>query len=206
MEPDADRTARRVELLDAADRVIKARGPEASMTAIAAEAGITKPILYRHFGDKSGLYRALAERYIQPVVDAVRTTLAEPGVRRERAAATVDAYLAFIEANPQIYRFLMHRAYVEDAAAHSVVSEFVRRIGAAIAQTLRDEFALTPQQEQAAEAWGHALVGMMQVASDWWLATRPMPREAFVEHMVGLLWDGLGNLELAGRAHASAST
>ena len=176
------------------------------MTAIAAEAGITKPILYRHFGDKGGLYRALAERYVQPVVDAVRATLGAPGDRRERAAATVDAYLAFIEANPQIYRFLMHRAYVEDAAAHSVVSEFVRRIGAAIAQTLRDEFALTPQQEQAAEAWGHALVGMMQVASDWWLATRPMPREAFVEHMVGLLWDGLGNLELAGRAHASAST
>ncbi|MFC7511784.1 TetR/AcrR family transcriptional regulator [Streptomyces thermocarboxydus] len=46
----ADR--RRRELLEAADRVVLRDGPGASMNAIAAEAGITKPILYRHFGDK----------------------------------------------------------------------------------------------------------------------------------------------------------
>lgn len=46
----ADR--RRRELLEAADRVVLRDGPQASMNAIAAEAGITKPILYRHFGDK----------------------------------------------------------------------------------------------------------------------------------------------------------
>ena len=40
------------------------------MNVIAAEAGITKPILYRHFGDKGGLYRALAERHqIPPSVE-----------------------------------------------------------------------------------------------------------------------------------------
>jgi len=56
----ADR--RRRELLEAADRVVLRDGPQASMNAIAAEAGITKPILYRHFGDKNGLYAALAAR------------------------------------------------------------------------------------------------------------------------------------------------
>ncbi len=35
------------------------------MEVIAAEAGITKPVLYRHFGDKDGLYEALAERYVK---------------------------------------------------------------------------------------------------------------------------------------------
>lgn len=54
---------RRRELLDAADRVVLRDGPGASMNAIAAEAGITKPILYRHFGDKGGLYSALAKRH-----------------------------------------------------------------------------------------------------------------------------------------------
>src|SRR5690242_9730536 len=51
---------RRRALLEAADRIILREGPEASMAAIASEAGISKPILYRHFGDKSGLYQALA--------------------------------------------------------------------------------------------------------------------------------------------------
>ncbi|BFO19525.1 hypothetical protein SHKM778_59130 [Streptomyces sp. KM77-8] len=51
---DQQRSAerRRRELLEAADRVVLRDGPGASMNAIAAEAGITKPILYRHFGDK----------------------------------------------------------------------------------------------------------------------------------------------------------
>ena len=60
---------RRRELLEAADRVVLRDGPEASMNAIAAEAGITKPILYRHFGDKSGLYRALAKRHTDALLD-----------------------------------------------------------------------------------------------------------------------------------------
>ncbi|MEV1243105.1 TetR/AcrR family transcriptional regulator [Nonomuraea sp. NPDC050022] len=63
---------RRKALLDAADRVILREGPEASMAAIAAEAGITKPILYRHFGDKSGLYEALADRHVRTVIAQLR--------------------------------------------------------------------------------------------------------------------------------------
>nr|MBO2503962.1 TetR family transcriptional regulator [Thermoanaerobacterales bacterium] len=44
--PRRDRSERRAELLDAAERAIRRTGPKASMDEIAAEAGITKPILY----------------------------------------------------------------------------------------------------------------------------------------------------------------
>ena len=104
----ADR--RRRELLEAADRVVLRDGPQASMNAIAAEAGITKPILYRHFGDKGGLYRALAKRHTDALLDALRAALDAPAERRERVEATLDTYLAAIEARPQVYRFLMHPA------------------------------------------------------------------------------------------------
>ncbi|MBI0378905.1 helix-turn-helix transcriptional regulator, partial [Streptomyces albiflaviniger] len=66
---------RRKELLEAADRVVLRDGPEASMNAIAAEAGITKPILYRHFGDKGGLYRALAKRHTDALLASLRAAL-----------------------------------------------------------------------------------------------------------------------------------
>jgi len=49
------------------------------MASIAAEAGISKPILYRHFGDKSGLYQAVAERHTRALMDAVRTAFLRPG-------------------------------------------------------------------------------------------------------------------------------
>ncbi|MFE3096872.1 TetR family transcriptional regulator [Streptomyces sp. NPDC059248] len=117
---DRDRSAaeqRRRELLEAADRVVLRDGPGASMNAIAAEAGITKPILYRHFGDKGGLYRALAKRHTDALLEALREALDAPADRRERIAATLDTYLAAIEARPQVYRFLMHPAEAATATA-----------------------------------------------------------------------------------------
>ena len=70
---------RRALLLAAADRVVQRDGPDASMNVIAAEAGITKPILYRHFGDKGGLYRALAQRHIEELLERLRAALVTRG-------------------------------------------------------------------------------------------------------------------------------
>src|SRR3954451_18952970 len=83
------RPSKRDELLAAADRVVQREGSAATMNLIAAEAGITKPILYRHFGDKVGLYRALADRHIELLLDRLREALATRGGLRARTRATV---------------------------------------------------------------------------------------------------------------------
>ncbi|CAM5639182.1 putative HTH-type transcriptional regulator [Streptomyces hirsutus] len=95
----ADR--RRRELLEAADRVVLREGPHASMNAIAAEAGITKPILYRHFGDKGGLYAALAQRHTDALLASLRAALDAPADRRERVENTLDTYLAAMNCGPR---------------------------------------------------------------------------------------------------------
>src|SRR5437764_251394 len=125
---------RRRELLEAAERIVLRDGPDASMNAIAAEAGITKPILYRHFGDKGGLYRALAVRHTDALLDNLRTALDAPVLRRDRVEATLDAYLVAIETRPQVYRFLMHPAEQQgqaesgfDVGRHS--APLLRRLG-----------------------------------------------------------------------------
>src|SRR5438067_6342894 len=105
---------RRAQLLEAADRVIRRDGSAASMNHIAAEAGITKPILYRHFGDKGGLYRALAARHIDDLLIRLRTALATHGGLAARSRATIDAYLTSVGEAPQVYRFLLERAAVEE--------------------------------------------------------------------------------------------
>ena len=185
------RAARRRELLDAADRVIRADGPSASMDRIAAEAGITKPILYRHFGDKGELYRCLAERYVEPVMGALVPALSQAGNPRRRLWAAVDAYLGFIESEPQTYRFLMHRALGERDEARATVSDFVLRVGREVAAAIREELERRGMDVAPAEAWGHGIVGMVQVAGDWWLQQCAMPRQEFVDHLVALAWDGL---------------
>ena len=190
----AERAARRIELLDAADRVIRTAGPTASMRAIAAAAGITKPILYRYFGDKGGLYAALAERYLEPLVGTVRAALsaAQPD---DRVRATVDAYIRFIEDNPQIYRFLLHRALPEQPEAAAAVSAAIHRLGLEVAAVLRAEFTLDESAATALEGLAHGIVGMVHAAGDWWIADRPLPREELVEHLSALLSGGLAVLQ-----------
>ncbi|UNO38573.1 TetR family transcriptional regulator [Streptomyces sp. MST-110588] len=191
---------RRRELLEAADRVVLRDGPDASMNAIAAEAGITKPILYRHFGDKGGLYRALAVRHTDALLDGLRSALDAPVPRRDRVESTLDTYLAAIEARPQVYRFLMHPAEQEqpadqgfDVGRHS--APLLRRLGEELAKVIGERLDLGPGGEELARVWGHGIVGMMHAAGDWWLRERPCSRAQLVQHLADLLW---GRLAAAG--------
>lgn len=195
---------RRRELLEAADRVVLRDGPGASMNAIAAEAGITKPILYRHFGDKGGLYRALAARHTDALLDALRAALDAPAERRARVEATLDTYLAAIEARPQVYRFLMHPAEGGtggdgggfDVGRHS--APLLRRLGEELAAVVAERVDLGPDGERTARVWGHGIVGMMHAAGDWWLGERPCSRQELVRSLADLLW---GRLATAGDLH-----
>ncbi|MFD5558703.1 TetR family transcriptional regulator [Streptomyces sp. NPDC127068] len=194
----ADR--RRHELLEAADRVVLRDGPGASMNAIAAEAGITKPILYRHFGDKSGLYAALAQRHTDALLSSLRTALDAPAERRERVEATLDTYLAAIEARPQVYRFLMHPAEggapvdgAFDAGQHS--APLLRHLGEELARVIEERLDLGPDGDRLSRVWGHGIIGMMHAAGDWWLGERPCSRAELVRSLADLLW---GRLAAAG--------
>lgn len=187
---------RRRELLDAADRVVLRDGPGASMNAIAAEAGITKPILYRHFGDKGGLYAALAERHTDALLEALRAALDAPAERRRRVEATLDTYLAAIEARPQVYRFLMHPSEGSsqgeagfDVGRHS--APLLRRLGEELAKVIEERLDLGPEGQLLARAWGHGIVGMMYAAGDWWLGERPCSRADLVRSLTDLLWGRL---------------
>jgi len=185
------RANRREELLDAADRVVRARGSSASMNDIAAEAGITKPILYRHFGDKGGLYRALADRYIGMLRERLTAALLTRGGLRARTRATVDTYLASIEELPEVYRFLVQRAAFEEPGVGAEVANFVRRFGEDLAVGLQHEPQLAGITAQASAIRANAIAGMVQQTGDYWLDQPGLPRATVVDELTSLLLDGL---------------
>jgi AcrR family transcriptional regulator len=185
---------RRAQLLAAADRAVQREGSAASMNVIAAEAGITKPILYRHFGDKGGLYRALAERHIDSLLERLRTALLTRGGLRARTQATVEAYLASVEEQPQIYRFLVERAAAEVPDVRGQVVGFVRRFGDELAAGIASEPELAGIDPQRAVIWAHAIAGMVQSTGDWWLDHPEVPRAQVVDELVALLWDGFSGV------------
>ncbi|SEL92273.1 TetR family transcriptional regulator [Streptacidiphilus jiangxiensis] len=191
--PDrADRADRREELLDAADRVIRREGPRASMNAIAAEAGITKPILYRHFGDKNGLYRALAERHSSTLLTRIHEALEAPLGRRELVENVIDTYLASIESAPQVYRFLAHPDPASEGLSPAgPLAPTLQAIATELSAAIAGQIDLGPDRALLAEAWGQAITGMVLAGGDWWLEQRDYPRERMVQTLADLLWGRL---------------
>ncbi|MEU9132559.1 TetR family transcriptional regulator [Kitasatospora sp. NPDC048540] len=182
---------RREQLLNAADRVVQREGPGASMNAIAAEAGITKPILYRHFGDRNGLITALTERHTSGLLAAVRAALNEPLERRDRVEHVLDTYLAAIESRPQVYRLLTHPEAGDPTGAGQALAPALRQIAEEITRAVQTQVDLGADGPLLSEVWGRAVTGMVLAAGDWWLEQRPCPRARMVRALADLLWGRL---------------
>jgi AcrR family transcriptional regulator len=185
------RKRRRDELLDVADRVVQARGTGVSMDEIAAEAGITKPVLYRHFGDKDGLYEALTRRYVDELTHALKPAVATDDPR-SRLAAAIDAYLSYVEREPERYRFLLHAG--EQPRTAPIVAEFRRRHIADCAFTSVENLEKAGLDPGFAEPWSQCVNGMVRAAGSSWLESRALPRGLLVQYLTTILWDGYGAL------------
>ncbi len=195
---DARRAARRAELVDAAIAVVRRDGPGASMDRMAAEAGVTKPILYRHFGDRAGLVAAIAEHAFALVSGALDRALAADATPRELVTATIDAYLSFIESDADLYRFLVHRTISETADPSAVLNDYLWRVGRRIALVLGEGLRAAGLDSGPAEPWAFALVGMVHATGDWWLERGTLPRSRVTQYLTTLACDGLPNLDAAG--------
>jgi AcrR family transcriptional regulator len=180
------RMARRLELLEAAIEVIRREGPTASMDEIAAQAGITKPIVYRYFGDRSGVYQAVAEQYCADLTSRFQTAVSTSRDLRANVVTAIDAYLAFVQDDPQVHQFLLHPQHATRPAV-----TFGYHVGESISDLLRQRLEAAARDTAPAGPWGHAIAGIVQAASTWWLVHPEVPRAQLVEHLSTLLWDGL---------------
>jgi AcrR family transcriptional regulator len=194
--PRRTREERREELLDAAERAIRRSGPQASMEELASEAGITKPILYSHFGDRAGLAEALAERtsdmLISTLAESLRSAV-RTGNPRLVVSSAFEAFCSFIEAEPSIYRFLVRSAL---DTPNPVTSHLVTSIATEISRQLTRALELADADPAPAEAWGLAIVGMGFVGAEWWITGRTMSKAEVVEHLTSLVWSGLAGAGL----------
>jgi AcrR family transcriptional regulator len=194
-------------LLDAAERAVRRIGPHASMDELAAEAGVTKPILYSHFGDKAGLVTALAERVAGQLNRAVIGELAmprqpTPQAPREVVAATIAAFCTFIESEPELYRFLVQTVLHQPrSSGPRVAGDISKEIAVSLGSGLRRAGA----DSGAAELWATAIVGMTIAGAGWWLERRSMSKDDMVEYLTQLLWSGLSGAGLRQATAAEAA-
>ncbi|WP_410607834.1 TetR/AcrR family transcriptional regulator [Amycolatopsis sp. lyj-109] len=187
------RIARRKEFVEAALRALDTHGPDLGMEDVAAEAGVTKPVLYRHFDDKADLYVALGQRgteiLFERLIPAINAELAP--VPRIRMA--LDAFFTVIEEHPNLYRLLAH-GRPEKPVSSDVVAEDKELIATALTALLGDYMRMFNMDSGAAEPWAHGIVGMVQNTGEWWLDRRSMSRDAVVEYLTQIIWAAIDGL------------
>jgi AcrR family transcriptional regulator len=187
------RAERRAEMVQAAMTAVRTHGPGVSVAEIAAAAGITKPVLYRHFDDRSDLQSAVGRQAAAMLMARIDPALQIDGDMPEVIHGIVDAFLSGIEEEPELWRFVVHHP-IERAPGADVVDDAREQIARLLTTLLVRRLGATGRDTAGAEVWAQGLVGMVQSAGDWWLERRPMSRAALTGYLTSIIWGGLSQV------------
>lgn len=161
------RSQRREQIVSAATRAFAKNGFAATnLDDIAAEAGISRAILYRHFDSKTDLYQVVLDSACQRVIAATGADqFTEHSVAGLLAAAAED---------PAGFRLLFHHSIHEPEFRHAM-DQFHADMTAAAHKHLTAEIP-----DPAWAAWAAALVPTVAIAAvtAWLDAGRPDPDHA----------------------------
>ncbi len=187
------RSARRAQLLRAAQEIFVAQGYHAAaMDDIAERAGVSKPVLYQHFPSKLELYLALLEHHVEALVVAVQDAMASTTDNKARVRGAITAYLDFVDGEGEAYRLVFETDLRNDPAVRERVESMTARCVDAIASTIAADTQL-PGDEARLLSVG--LAGLAEVGARWWLLDGgdhgPVARERAVDLLVGLAWRGI---------------
>lgn len=175
-KPRLPATERRSTILEAGGRLFGERGYEGTTLAdVAAAAGVTKPIVYRHFGSKQGLYLALLERHRHDLPTAAGS--APSGAPEDQALRSMlSVWLDYVEAHSYAWRMLFRDTgggpEIEDlrlevqVRAREVMADLIRA----------NNRASIPDQE--VEPLAELMRMGMASLVVWWMEHPSVPREA----------------------------
>lgn len=184
--------------MDAAVAAIRRHGAGVGMDEVATQAATSKTVVYRHFTDRADLHLAVCGRVAEVLLAAIGTAMATAAGPRATLAAGIDAYLRLVEADPELYRFVVHQPLVGAAARNDPVSHLVSLLGGRAAEVVAAQLARAGGDTAPATPWGHGIVGMVHAAADHWLThPSPMTRDELATHLTDLAWAGLSGVVVA---------
>ena len=105
------RAVREQQMLDAAVQMFSLKGyHETSMDAIAAEAQISKPMLYLYYGSKEELFGACLNREMARFIDAVRSDIDVEQSPKDLLRNTIVSFFSYIGENRASWIVLYQQA------------------------------------------------------------------------------------------------
>ena len=216
---DQHRAQRRAELVNATIQAIRSHGAGVGMDEIAATAGTSKTVIYRHFTDRTGLYAAVVEHVDEHLRISLARALTRPAViaavggpadtdgttsggtvGRDVLEAAIDIYLDLVERDPALYRFIVAAPILDpdDNRSHLDAGGLPVRVTARMTEILDGGLGAAGHPTETAAIWAAALVGMVRAAADEWLrpgsAVNGRSRAELCATLTDLAWRGLADL------------
>jgi AcrR family transcriptional regulator len=170
---------RRTLIVEAAGRLFGERGYDGTrIDEIAAAAGVTKPIVYRHFGSKRDLYLSLLDRHRDDLAGFVASMPTE-GSTEERLRSVLDTWLDYVEARSYAWKMLFRDAGggPEIAARRREVHARARAVLVEVIRSL----ATAPPKRRELEPLAELISMGMAALVLWWIEDAAVSRAAVLD-------------------------
>jgi AcrR family transcriptional regulator len=179
---------------DAATDLFAERGyGGASIEEIARRSGVTPPVVYDHFSSKLDLYRSLLESNFAALRSIWGGEFPGGDPPAQRAGRAIDAWFAYVEANPAASK-LLFRQPSGDPKAEAVHAEVSAGSRAEVmklftAEPGAEELTGSVAKEGMEMAWV-VMRGVLQGLALWWVDHPGVDRERVVATAMNSLWIG----------------
>jgi AcrR family transcriptional regulator len=185
---------RRQQLLDIGRRLFAERGFEGtSIEEVAAQAGVSKPVVYEHFGGKEGLYAVVVDREVERLLSMATTLLLEGANTREKYEAAAVQLLKYIEDNADGFRILVRDS--NPGSGTGTYGTLLSDIAGQVEYILADFLDARGRDPKAAPLYAQMLVGMVAFTGQWWLDARKPKLEEVASNLIDLAWNGLSQID-----------
>ncbi len=176
-------TERRASIEEAAARLFARHGyATTTVEQIVAAAGVSKPILYRHFESKRELYRRLLERRRDELAIApIERLLQADGPLEARIAAMLDTWFEHVEQHPDSSR-LLFEDITDDAELRALQQDLRARQRAADLALMRE--LGPPLSEEELAPLGEVIRSSLTGLALWRLDRPEVPRATVVGAML----------------------
>ncbi|GAA4111667.1 TetR/AcrR family transcriptional regulator [Knoellia locipacati] len=187
------REDRERQLLDVAEAVFADHGyQDTTMELIAAEAGITKPVIYDHFGSKENLLVAVVARAREDLLSSTKTALdAIPAHSpvEDYFRAGVRSFMEFFERRRGSFR-----VYMQESAVAVVAGQDIEMVRQAQARDIAERFGDIPQIAAYPlpyrEAMAEIMIATNERVAGWRLRNPEITLDMAVEIVMAVLWNG----------------
>jgi len=183
--PRADREA---QIVRAACEVFGTEGyAGTSVAAVAARAGISKPLVYQYFGSKEGLFCACLHHGGQILAGEMERVAAGDVVGLERALLTLDAIFHLLEPQPWLWRLFFDPGAPREGEIADAVAGYTARITTLAIEGVGELLRLQGDEDPLdVDAMTRVWMSIFDALVTWWLDHPDEPADAMTERCVRL--------------------